>query len=813
MVTGMPGLQGFADPAFSLAKGQKSCLFRSVYQRSLLHALLRRILLFARRLAPRHAGPCCWILCLAASAAAIARAEPAQIDTPFLRFTINPADGACLLTDKSARVTWGNSGASGLGWVKFASHGGLQPVALRACEIQQTGNELALSFVPFTSRPWTQFHVYIRALPDRRTLDFSYQEDDELEVDSVSLLDDFLEATASGQGYALVPVREGLLVPADSGRAFTRQFDTYAYEGCHMAMLGLVQSGAAALFTWDDPYITATLQSIVPPATSRNPQRLSASLVLTGPARSFRLTVLGKGDYVTVAKAYRQVAQAKGWWVNWAQKLRSNPDRAKLFGAANIKLWSALDRRMNPQSTQEESVHVNWTFSEAAQVADHLKNDLKLDKVLFTLGGWIHRGYDNQHPDILPTAPECGGNAAFADCARHVRDLGYLFCLHDNYQDIYRDSPSWNEALIMKNDDGHLVRGGRWAGGQAWLICSAESVGLAERPQNLPGVATLCGANAYFIDTTYAAGLQECYAPDHALTRMDDMRWKQALSDYARATFGVFGSEDGREWAIPHSDFFEGLTGVSGHAFHDANLASSLGAKLIPLFDLVYHDCIAAYGKYGYDPQYAAAYVLRHISLARPLNYHSIPPHLYWQQAANSPNPTGPAGVFCRADNGWAAGFLPLDRFLKNTCEVLSPLNELTARLELTRHQFLTSDGEVQETAFGKGADAVEVVVNFGTNTVTWHSKAGGPVLLPQYGFVAEGRTFAAFHASRWAGLDYPGSALFTLRSLDGKPLSRSHRVRVFHAFGEAAIKLGKRTHSVSTEQVVDPAAPDNAGR
>ena len=26
------------------------------------------------------------------------------------------------------------------------------------------------------------------------------------------------------------------------------------------------------------------------------------------------------------------------------------------------------------------------------------------------MGGWTHRGYDNQHPDILPANPECGGN-------------------------------------------------------------------------------------------------------------------------------------------------------------------------------------------------------------------------------------------------------------------------------------------------------------------------------------------------------------------------------------------------------------------
>ena len=119
-------------------------------------------------------------------------------------------------------------------------------------------------------------------------------------------------------------------------------------------------------------------------------------------AKSFRVQFLGKGDYVTIAQAYRQVAKEKGWLVTWDEKLKTNPERAKLFGAANFKLWSTLDRRMNEESTQEESVRVNWTFDEAAQVAEHLKRDLKLDRVLFIIGGWIHRGYDNQHPDILP---------------------------------------------------------------------------------------------------------------------------------------------------------------------------------------------------------------------------------------------------------------------------------------------------------------------------------------------------------------------------------------------------------------------------
>jgi hypothetical protein len=452
---------------------------------------------------------------------------------------------------------------------------------------------------------------------------------------------------------------------------------------------------------------------------------------------------------------------------------------------------------------------VNWTFDESAQVAEHLKRDLKLDQVLFIMGGWIHRGYDNQHPDILPTAPECGGDAAFADCARRVRNLGYLFCLHDNYQDIYRDSPSWDEKLIMKTPDGKIARGGHWAGGTAYLTCSQMALDLARRPQNLPAVKDLSAADAYFIDTTYAAGLQECFDPAHPLTRWDDMKWKQALSDYGREVFGIFGSECGREWAIPHSDFFEGLTGVSGHAYHDTKLMSKLGATVVPLFELVYRDCIAMYGKYGYDPQRSAEYVLQHISLARPLNYHSIPPHLYWKRefkpatepASNAPNP----GLFARADGGWAAELHPMDRFVKNTYEILSPLNELTARMRMTQHRFLTPDRKVQQSTFGEGADAVEVVVNGGETPFTYASRSGGIVELPPYGFIAESRTFVAFHAFSYGGLRYSAPVMFTLHSLDNRPLSRSRQVRVYHAFGSDQIRVGKATLAVPREAIVAP--------
>jgi hypothetical protein len=121
----------------------------------------------------------------------------------------------------------------------------------------------------------------------------------------------------------------------------------------------------------------------------------------------------------------------------------------------------------------------------------------------------------------------------------------------------------------------------------------------------------------------------------------------------------------------------------------------------------------------------------------------------------------------------------------------------------MTQHRFLSADQKVQYAAFGEGARTVAVVVNAGKATFSYESKLGGIVELPPFGFVIESPTFAAFHASRWAGLDYSEPAMFTLRSLDGKPLAGSHRVRAYHAFGDERVRLAAVTRRVRREEIL----------
>ena len=864
------------------------------------------------------------------------RAGRAALMAGRARFAVDPATGACEMTGPAGEVWRSPPDARHFGRVQVEAGGKVHNALLGPCDVKKKQAALELTFHPLADDP--DFHVRVTVSAEEgETFALAWDASDAAAVRHLHLLD-ALWVTDAETGGVAVPVREGLFIPTETGPHFRHRFDTYAYEGCHMAMVGVVRAGAAALVTWDDPYVAVDVARQPGKGDLAGRTVLGVSFDLRETARCLRVRLLGKGDAVAVAKAYRDEAKRDGWFVPWETKLKENPGRAGYFGAVNYKLWSMLTRRMNEASTEEESVRVNWTFEQAAQVAEHLKRDLHLDRVLFIMGGWIRRGYDNQHPDILPAAPECGGNEAFAEACKRIRGLGYVLSLHDNYQDMYRDSPSWDETYLMRRPDGSLAKGGRWAGGRAYLTCSKMALELAKRPQNLPAVRELTGADSYFIDTTFAAGLQECCAQDHPLTRADDMHWKQALSDYARGVFGSFGSECGREWGIPHADFFEGLAGVSGGYYHGKGLLKKLGAVPVPLFEIVYRPCIQAYGKYGYDIYQSAGYVLHHVRIGRPMHYHGIPAGLYWKGWSGKPEPepvyprsaevepldarrfrityhwqmegkvgrdwlifvhfidpggrirfqndhearppmtewaegdhpdgpytvTVPKGLqgtfdvrlgffskpslgrvsligesdgerrytvgrikvtgdaitfeprqparrgqggdpalFTRADGGWAEGMHPLDAYVKNTYEVLSPLNELTARMPMEEHVFLTDDRQVVRSVFGRGPDAVTATVNLGETPYRVASKVGGEVVLPAYGFLVEAPTFAAFHASAFGGLEYDEAPLVTIRSLDGKPLAESAKMRLWHGFGDPRVRLGGKEHRVPREAVL----------
>lgn len=858
-----------------------------------------------------------------ALASRLASANLASLDTPTCHFDLDRESGVWALADKSTGVLWtSDPRRPEFGQIELRKDSRRVLWTVRGFgEVTSSARLLHLVTHPLVDgKPsGTTVTFAIEPMADPAGLKFSYTSEvrEGWTVTRVRLLQDALCVTEEDDGRLYVPNRLGIELRADQDLPGVRQFRTY--NTLSMSMCGAVKQGSALLLSWDNVDTDLTVNTswqdapLVPGARMR-----AISLDIAAPSGSCTIHPLGKGDYVEIAQAYRLLAKVKGWLLTWAEKRKQYPNVNRLFGASNFKPF-VLSRvlptsRFSPD--RREHVRLGFTFEEVAQCAEHWRRDLGIDRAFVVLAGWINGGYDVRHPDILPAAPECGGNEGLQKAAQRIRACGYLFGLHDNYQDMYEDAPSWGLEWLNKNQAGKPKQGGNWNGGQAWQVCAIKQVELAERPEtNLPKVAELFAPTIYFIDTVFAWPLVTCEDPAHPMTRADDLQWKTRLCLLAKKYFGLFGSEEGREWGVPCADYLEGIF---------SHQTSSAPGTVIPLFPLVYSDCVQIMthqnNRIGPGDEKEIADHLLYAEM--PL--HSFGQHLYWtaqQPAAGVPlvplpprirdlggrkfeityrwrvdgkvaadysvfvhfthkAATRPEGIAFQDDHappvpislwepgsiveygphvvevppefngpsdinlgmlaegnrvtfanvrhsglryrvgtltttdegitfvpvdlsesqelwsrgdGWGKKLCATDRVIKNTWEVLSPLNLLTAETPMTDHEFLSDDRLLQRTRFG------DVTI-----TVSYEKPARiGDNAVPAYGFIIDSPTYVAFCATRYNGLDYTTPTLFTARSLDGKPLAESSRVRVYHGFGDPRLRLGDKTLEVATEQVV----------
>jgi hypothetical protein len=78
-----------------------------------------------------------------------------------------------------------------------------------------------------------------------------------------------------------------------------------------------------------------------------------------------------------------------------------------------------------------------------------------------------------------------------------------------------------------------------------------------------------------------------------------------------------------------------------------------------------------------------------------------------------------------------------------------------------------------------------------------------GEHTVPAYGFIVESPGFIAFCATKYNGITYDTPSLFTVRSLDGKPIAQSAKVRIYHGFGDRRVRLFGKELEVEREEIV----------
>ena len=90
------------------------------------------------------------------------------------------------------------------------------------------------------------------------------------------------------------------------------------------------------------------------------------------------------------------------------------------------------------------------------------------------LWGWQFRGKDTGYPAVNVVNERIGGYEGMMHLMEEGAALNATVTLSDNYDDAYRSSPAWNEALIARRPDGQLWKSRSWTGEESYILGLAK---------------------------------------------------------------------------------------------------------------------------------------------------------------------------------------------------------------------------------------------------------------------------------------------------------------------------------------------------
>jgi len=471
--------------------------------------------------------------------------------------------------------------------------------------------------------------------------------------------------------YLVVPMNEGISYPVDDETIKPRWLIAYGGHGICMAFWGATDGRyghMAIIETPDDAIIhmhrTDGKLCVAPKWESQKGK--------FGYARKLRYVFFDEGGHVAMCKRYRQHAKQTGKLKTLKEKQRENPNVDLLIGAVNI-----------------------WCWERDALAIVREARSLGINRIL-----WSNR----KSPEVITAMNETEG--VLTSRYDIYQDLMNPQFVKDKLRGAHPDwtQEGWPDDLMLdskgKPREGWRVRGKDGQMYPCGVLCDKQALKHAEH--RVPAELKTHPYRCRFIDTTTASSWRECYHPKHPMTRSDSRHWKMELLRYMSEEMKlVTGSETGHDAAVPYVHYFEGMLSLGPYRVPDSgrNMRKiwdevpervakfQLGHKYrLPLWELVYHDCVVAQWYWG--------------------DYNNKLPAL-WPKRDLFNILYGTAPMFMFTRQGWEQNKARFARSYKNICDVTRKVGYD----EMTGHSFLTPDRNVQQTKFSNG---VTVTVNFG---------------------------------------------------------------------------------------------------
>ena len=389
--------------------------------------------------------------------------------------------------------------------------------------------------------------------------------------------------------HTVVPFMQGMLLPKNWPRkVWLYNSETYG-RGLYMPWWGHQQGEAAMLVLLETPYDGGCVFSHPESGPTRMELKWMHSLGKLAYPRRARLCFFDHGNYVDLAKRYRRHVIETGHLVSLKEKIARNPLVGRLIGAPVIH--TSILYHIQPASSYYDKTDPakNHQIVSFADRAAQLKAvaEKGIQRAYVHLDGWGYRGYDNLHPDILPPCLEAGGWQGMQRFADVCDSLGYIFAVHDQYRDYYHDAASYDPRHTIITEKGDRPFGHTWYGGEQSILCSQLAPGYVARNHHeiLAHGVKLRGA---YLDVFAVVPPDECYNPEHPVTRQACLEYRAHSFNIVRAYGGVISSEEPADWTVPYLDLVH-----HGPFALDPNPGKGPAMGIpVPLFSLVYHDAI-----------------------------------------------------------------------------------------------------------------------------------------------------------------------------------------------------------------------------
>ena len=501
-----------------------------------------------------------------------------------------------------------------------------------------------------------------------------------------------MECQQSG-GYTLLNWQQGIRIPNDWPVATTKTpFNgMLGTAGAYMPWFAQVEPDGAYLAIAETPS-NAGYDIDHPaggPYTHMN-IRWEPSLGRMAYRRVLQYRFFAKADHNTICKSYRAYALEAGRLRTLREKAVQVPGVANLVGTAFVHTGIKTKVQPNSEFYDPAEPAKNDHVTPFSQRTEEMKafHEAGVKKLYLHLDGWAEPGYDNRHPDYGPIGEEAGGAAAMKELVDTVHALGYHFGIHDQYRDYYRSAPSFDENFACRLPGGGIPEHARWAGGPQSYLCATQAPYYVKRNFKALEEAGIALDGAYLDVFTCNEG-DECDHPWHRMTREECYAYRQACFRYLLSKQILPSSEEVNDWAMPSLVFCH----YAPYDFMMTEPGSERHGIPVPLFNLVYHDCVI-------EPWMMDRVSEQEDYMLYALLNGGAP---YLRRDAAYPNIDG------------AFGGLSVDLMqVVERCRVVSELHEKVALCEMVRCDLLTEDGSVQQTVF---SDGTTVTVDFNQQT------------------------------------------------------------------------------------------------